>query len=317
MPLQSGGEVISQDAPRDATASSEPVTLAFGPHVGAALRAAREQSGLSLIQVAEQTRIRRAYLAAIEDLRLDELPSRPFTIGYVRAYALALGLDGEAAVARFKADEPLLDDTLRAPVGVNRGIDPRVLTIVIGGLLIIAAIIIWNIAQRSLSERSPQVASTLQAAPPPAAETGPVRLGAPLPAPVESTIPPAYETPGLAAAMAAKDGTGQLTPPAEPTNRPPPPTTFVAQGPVYGAAEGASPVIFQARKSTALIVRGLGGEAYFARQLAEGEAYRAPNIKGLTIEALEPGAVQIFVDGQSRGLVPVGVSKVVQLTALP
>ncbi|HMP62440.1 MAG TPA: helix-turn-helix domain-containing protein, partial [Phenylobacterium sp.] len=68
-------------------------TLESGPNIGAALKAAREFRGLSLQDVADSTCIRRAYLAAIEEMRLDDLPSRPFTVGYIRAYAKALGLD--------------------------------------------------------------------------------------------------------------------------------------------------------------------------------------------------------------------------------
>src|SRR3712207_3927441 len=50
--------------------------------VGGQLRAQREAQGLTLQHVAEVTRVRRAYLAAIEDMRADLLPSRPFAVGY-------------------------------------------------------------------------------------------------------------------------------------------------------------------------------------------------------------------------------------------
>ena len=49
-----------------------------------------------------------------------------------------------------------------------------------------------------------------------------------------------------------------------------------------GQAQGASPMILQARKSTSLIVRGAGGQVYFARQLAAGEAYRVPAVAGVS-----------------------------------
>jgi len=73
----------------DAPVQNEPTDI------GAALKAAREARGLSLRDVAEATRIRQSYVEALEAMRLEELPSRPFTIGYVRAYAGLLGLDGE------------------------------------------------------------------------------------------------------------------------------------------------------------------------------------------------------------------------------
>lgn len=46
--------------------------------------------------------IKAAYLNAIELMRLDDLPSRPFALGFVKTYAEALGVDASAAVAKFK-----------------------------------------------------------------------------------------------------------------------------------------------------------------------------------------------------------------------
>jgi cytoskeleton protein RodZ len=299
-------------------------TLDIGPDIGAALKALREFRRLSLQDLADRTRIRSSYLAAIEEMRLDELPSRPFTIGYVRAYASALGLDGEAAVERFKADEPVTDDRLREPVGVQHGKDPRLAAIIVAGVLMIGAIVLWNIAQRAMSEHAPPPATAPQSTQPVApAVHGPVSLGAPLPAPVESTTPPPYETPGLEAATAANgsvDGAkaaARLAGPAQADPRiPPPPPVFIAKGKVYGAAAEASQVVFQARKSTSLIARGADGQPYFARMLAAGEAYRAPMLKGLTVEVIEPDAVQAFVAGQSKGLLPMGQTSVAKLAAM-
>jgi cytoskeleton protein RodZ len=133
-------------------------------------------------------------------MRLEDLPSRPFTIGYVRAYAGLLGLDGEAAVTRFKNDSPDENGELRAPVGVRRERDPRLALIFAGGLLVVGAILLWNVAQRAITkvEPPPQVASAAASTQVQAhASNNQVALGAPLPAPVESTTPEPYKTPGL------------------------------------------------------------------------------------------------------------------------
>lgn len=286
--------------------------------LGEALKAIRQDKGLTLPELAERTRVRRAYLEAIEEMRLDALPSRPFTIGYIRAYATALGLDPDLATERFKSDEPVLDEPLRAPVGVPDDKDPRVAAFLIGALIIIAAIVLWNVAQRAM----------MAAAPPPplapAAQTakalgqikaGTVELGYPLPAPVESTTPPAYETPGLAAAMGVKTDPNAPDAPAAPPTRmgePPPvnlaslPSTFTPQGRVYdsGNPKLTSVVTVQAIKAGALIVRGPDGSVYFARQLAKGEAYRVPQLAGLTLDVSAPHDFQVFVAGQSKGVLP-------------
>lgn len=284
-------------------------------HLGAALKAVRRDKGLALDDLAETTRVRRPYLEAIEEMRLDVLPSRPFTIGYIRAYATALGLDPELAVDRFKAEEPVLDEPLRAPVGVVDEKDPRIGAFVAGALVIIAAIVLWNVAQRSMTANAPPPAIAPEAAVAKAlaqVKSGPVTLGPPLPAPVESTIPPAYETPGLAAA--GEDGKQNLAPPGAVTDLPPDPLlelaplppTFVPGGKIYdsGNPRLTSSVTLQARKNAALIVRGADGSVFFARQLAKGEAYRVPDLAGLTIDVSSPRDFQVFVANQSRGVLP-------------
>jgi cytoskeleton protein RodZ len=320
MPLDTGmltNVHLDGDVDRDSQpAKTFAPNINTGPDIGAALKATREFRGLTLESVAATTFIRRTHLEAIEEMRLSELPSRPFTIGYIRSYATALGLDGEAAVDRFKADEPVHDESLRGPVGVDNSRDPRVAAVVAGGLLIIGAIVLWNVAQRAMNEQAPPPSTAPRAviARPAANPGGPVTLGAPLPAPVESTTPTPYKTPGLEAATAA-DGSADSAetarklalankasgPAAAPEDLAP---TFVAKGPVYGAAPEVSSVTLQARKPASLIIRGPDGSVYFARQLAAGEAYRLPHLQGLTVDASEPQGIQVFVGGQSKGLLP-------------
>jgi cytoskeleton protein RodZ len=306
---------VSYDGPRAAAiVDSYMPTLDSGPTIGAALKAAREFRGLSLQDVADSTRIRRAYLAAIEEMRIEDLPSRPFTIGYVRAYARALGLEAEAAVTRFKAEEPAIDDALREPVGVRRTGDRRLGFAIVAGTLVIGAIVVWNFAQRGIQEAQAPAPTVAAAAPEqvatPSEPQGPLALGAPLPAPVESTVPELYETPGLDVAAAAGGSADAVIASNQARARNPEaavdptdlPQVFKADGAVYGAAPQGAAVLLQARESAALIVRGAEGSVYFARQLAAGEAYGAPQMKGLVIDVSEPTAFQVFVGGQSRGL---------------
>jgi cytoskeleton protein RodZ len=61
--------------------------------VGAVLRDAREQRGLSLDQLAQATKIRVTVLQAIETNRGEKLPEPIFLRGFVRAYAREVGLN--------------------------------------------------------------------------------------------------------------------------------------------------------------------------------------------------------------------------------
>ncbi len=77
--------------------------------VGAELAVARERAGRSLDELAARLRIRRAYLQALEDGRVGYLPGGAYPVAFLRSYALALGLDADAAVRRFKAEAAELD----------------------------------------------------------------------------------------------------------------------------------------------------------------------------------------------------------------
>lgn len=73
-------------------------------HIGAELKAAREQAGLSYDDVSDALHIQPNYLSAIENLKLSDLPSLGYVLGFIRSYASHLGLDPKDAVARYKID---------------------------------------------------------------------------------------------------------------------------------------------------------------------------------------------------------------------
>ena len=59
---------------------------------------------------------------------------------------------------------------------------------------------------------------------------------------------------------------------------------------------------FQAQKPASIIIRGADGTVYFARQLAAGEAYRAPTaVKGLVADVSDPQAFDIYANGTLQG----------------
>ena len=267
--------------------------------IGAALRAARQTLGHSLGEISETTRVRERHLTAIEAGQIDQLPSRPFTIGYVRAYAKALGLDADAIAVRFRTEFPSPDDDLHTPVGVQherRGRSKLWMALVgVAGLAIVG----WNVAVHVMARPAPQAptapsAHALALAHANSVQAGPFTVDAPLPAPPEATAPAPYVTPVANTAV----GPAVVAIPAAASG---PPRPFVAQGAIYGAAAGASPLIIQARQSISLEVRGPGGVVYFARQLAAGEAYRVPALPNLTAEVSNPASAELFVGGVSRG----------------
>lgn len=299
--------------------------------VGERLKQAREARGITLVDLADRTKVSRRFLVAIEEGRLDKLPSRPFAIGYVRAYAEALGLDADALVSRFRTEAPEGEAALAAPVGV--GFQDKNRLSLIGGALAAAAvaIVLFNVVQRAMTLELPQAEAGATAAEPAlGALPGPVlAIGAATPPPAEQTIPAAYITPGLEAAYAAVLSgqpapdpnapaaavpTAAATPATEAV--PPPPETFNPSGAVYGAAPQSAMVVLQARDAATVIVRDRTGAIHFARALSRGEAYRAAATPGLSVEVSDPSDVWVFVDGQPRGLMPAASAPLEKLAAL-
>ena len=68
--------------------------------VGRYLKSQREEQGQGVAEVAGMLRIHSAYLQAIDDNEIDKLPGPTYAVGFVRAYAEHLGLDGAKVVER-------------------------------------------------------------------------------------------------------------------------------------------------------------------------------------------------------------------------
>lgn len=69
--------------------------------LGGFFQHARKRQGLSLDQLASQTRIQQRHLLALEEEDFASLPAKVFTKGFVRSYARSLGLDEDEALQLF------------------------------------------------------------------------------------------------------------------------------------------------------------------------------------------------------------------------
>ena len=303
MPLDTGDMAVETKpvSRADGLASLRPSTVLLreGCPLGAALAGARRSLGLEIEDIASATRVRSSYIQAIESFDFAALPSRPFVIGFVRAYGRALGLDAEAVVSRFRLEAPAIDDGLKAPVTIDRraALAPRLVSVAVA--VIVLAVLGWNLS-RHLPVRTPRNFTIALASPTSPGALQSVTLGAPLPMPPEAAAPPSYQTPGLpmeAGADGQTDGGATEAAPTPPADG----AAFTAHGAVYGAPGPGAGVILQALAPTALVVRGPGG-VVFARQLALGEAWRAPPSGGLTADVDDPAKIEVFVNSAAQGV---------------
>lgn len=92
------------------TATDETDTQLPLHSAGDDLRLAREKKGLSIEQVAAETRIPQRHLLVMEAGDFSALPARTYAIGFARTYAKAVGLDERVIAAKVREE---LGDALR------------------------------------------------------------------------------------------------------------------------------------------------------------------------------------------------------------
>ena len=85
--------------------------------IGERLEAARIGASLDLATVEDRTKIRRKYLRALEDERWDDLPSSAYAKGFLRSYAVLLGLDAEAIVDEYRRQVEVEAEPSMHPLG--------------------------------------------------------------------------------------------------------------------------------------------------------------------------------------------------------
>ena len=291
------------------------------PSLGDGLRIGREHSGRSLAELSSMTRVSSRYLTALEQNDFSVLPNRVFSIGYVRAYAAALGLDEQLAVERFKRESPDPSVPLQPPVGVAfeevSRYSPRLIA---AGVALVLAIVGWNVFQRVSLMREPQP-SDIAAVPEswtlgaiPGQETL-LRLSAPRPAPPDQSVPAVYITPGLETQLTGVDPTSPEAIAAAAAGALPVQKAFNPRGALYGASASASQVVIQARKPASLVVRMADGRVLFARQLASGDAWRAPNGVAATVDVSDPTAFDVYLNGEHGGPLEATLTPLGQLNA--
>jgi cytoskeletal protein RodZ len=153
------------------------------PTAGERLRSAREEKGLSLEDIAAQTRIPRRHLESIESADWEHLPAPTYTVGFAKSYAGAVGLDRAEIGDQLREEMGGQRPAAIAPAEVFEPADPArtmpkwLVFGAIGAVIVIVILMSW-LNERSLDQ--PDETNTAVAAQ--AAPARPVPA-APAPAP--------------------------------------------------------------------------------------------------------------------------------------
>lgn len=269
--------------------------------LGQWLREAREARGLSLAEVEEATRIRQAFLSALEADDWSALPNEVVGRGFLRNYARFLGLDPDEMVARRAAEQAEATETIQVawqprpvdyrPIDFDLKLEGsrrrswRWWLVTSLGIAILAAIVWWVNASRPglLAALGPQPTATFTATP-----------TVPLIPPSMATLAPAAMPAMPANPTAEMFALPTPTPTPEPTDTPTP--------------EPAGTVPDQEiRLVTRIIERAwlrvvVDGQVLLETILEPGEEREWVGKQAVTIRSGNAGGVVILLEGQELGV---------------
>jgi cytoskeleton protein RodZ len=313
--------------------------------IGQLLRETREGMGSDLNRVATALRIRAAYLEAIEEGRYDQLPGAVYALGFVRAYATHLALDGEEAVRRFKLEAEGFEGQrgLTFPVPLAERSVPGGTMLLVAVILAICGYGLWYYLSSSAHPRPERVAAVpAELAPRPAVTAAPTQATPETPAAPVSPAPSAAVPAEPPVAAAPETPPAEAAAPAAAVPEPPPPPTAAAVAPpppapapapvvappsapevaaasppvvekprIYGVANGATRIVLRAVNDSWVQIRDQNNVSVFARELHAGDSYRVPDRPGLMLHSGVPNAITAVVDGHAtpnfRGGVKVNI----------
>lgn len=260
------------------------------PTLGQTLRAARLEKGLELDAIANETRIPLRHLVAIEADDHEALPALPYTMGFVRTLARAIGVDADAAAVQYRAETSKLPHVPSVvhlePVDESR-VPPRWLVAAAIAVIAIILAAVWAYGEGMFQGSAPRPAASaeiVQAAPAPASAV------------VETPAPAADEAPAA----------GE-----------PPAVDATASGVVAPESAPVDPAAAPAAAATGSVVITATDEVWFkvydkgTRQavkmgiLKPGERYVVPGDRDdLLLWTGKAGALRISVNG--KALAPLG-----------
>ena len=264
--------------------------------LGEELRTARVRRGEELTDISSVLRIGKPYLSALEEGRFKDLPGTAYAIGFIRAYAAHLGLDPSDCVQRFKHESgwrpELAVKSVPSPSNHTNWLPSGWALMAV----VVAIVLVYGAYQLT---RSIGFSPPAPVAPVPARIAN-LRVAHPLSAQARAARP---STAGVHAsaqpyAAAAPTGNNAATPsgPAVSSSDPVVPT-----GQVLGLHNENVRVILHVRADTHLTVRGHTGTVYLNRVLHPGDAYRVPDVVGLSLTTPDGGAVLLELNGRDMG----------------
>jgi cytoskeletal protein RodZ len=247
----------------------------FKDSVGQRLRSARERAGLDLDDIAARTRVPLRHLKAIEASDYSQMPSATYSVGFVKSFARAVGMDdaelGRDLRIELGTQSPLDAANSQAyePVDPTR-IPPKwlALTAALLAALLFGGYMLWrhraaNDVVPSLVEQAPVAGAVDNAA------IGPAPSNAVAPA-ITPAVTANAATPNAGAAVAQSNNAASAAAPAQ----------------------AGGTVVITATKAAWMRIYDADDKVLFEREMKAGESYTVP--AGANNPQIRTGAAELL-----------------------
>ncbi len=268
------------------------------------LRRTREGRRIAIDDVAATLRLKVSYLEAIEKGAYERLPGPAYAVGFVRAYAEYLGLDGDEAARRFKREAQEFDG--RPDLSLPMPIAERSIP---GGRILMTALVLavcgygfWYYVD-SGERRHPEMVAAV----PPS-----LRTDTATPSEAKAAVDDRTRRPASAPQVATNERATIATPAAggaaplpqqiaavdvgPQSGSSPIPIQSTPLGRLYGDATGHARIELRFSGDCWIQVKGGGPDADLGKLMHAGDVYRVPERPGLVARVGDSDAVMIVVD---------------------
>jgi len=252
--------------------------------LGATFRKTRESQNVSIEKIAKETRINSRFLEAIENERFDLLPGGIFNRGFIRSYALRLGLDPEEAIQGYEKlfhaveAEPVHQETERV-----RGKTTKipVYYVALAGLLVLIVVFYFLTRHKESPLVTPNPPTAEAPAPPPP----------PVPAPVATSVAAAAVVPT------------PVAPAVKPVPVPAAAPVFVpaaTPAPVQASTPATGPIVveLEVREESWFKLSSDGSDVVTSEVLAPGTVRRYTAANSINISIGNAAGVALRVNGE-------------------
>lgn len=109
--------------------------------VGVLLKKTREEKGEKIEKIANALRIRPVYLKALEESDYQVFPGQAYALGFLRSYALFLGLDADELMTQYRKETSFIKpDELNMPITEQPTLFPSAKCLLVS---VAAIVIVW------------------------------------------------------------------------------------------------------------------------------------------------------------------------------